>query len=95
MCRFHSKEVYRQPILDGLDYLWRLDDDSELSHPFSYDIFKFMQDNNYSYGYYYRVMDPCVELLWEASCKYVYCELCIVYSVFCTVYCVLCIVHCK
>jgi alpha 1,2-mannosyltransferase len=53
MCRFHAKEIYGEPILatDRLQYIWRLDDDSILTKPNKYDIFRYMRDHRLRYGY--------------------------------------------
>lgn len=40
MCRFQAKLVYDQPILEGLKYVWRLDDDSFIYKPVKYDVFR-------------------------------------------------------
>jgi len=31
MCRFQAKSLYEQPTLAGLQYVWRLDDDSYIT----------------------------------------------------------------
>jgi len=51
MCRFHAKSLYEQPILDGLQYVWRLDDDSFITKPVGYDVFRLMRDRRIQYGY--------------------------------------------
>ena len=51
-CRFHAGMVYTHPILRGVDYVWRLNDDAELLPPaIDYDVFNFMQKFHLSYGY--------------------------------------------
>ena len=67
MCRFHSKLVYEQPIMSHLEYYWRLDDDSSITRPITYDIFQFMAKNNYLYGYNYiwNEKPRCVYKLYE------------------------------
>ena len=51
MCRFYSGEMYFQKILKDTNYYLRLDNDSFFREPVEYDIFKYMEDNNYIYGY--------------------------------------------
>lgn len=51
MCRFHAKIVYDQPIVRQLEYAWRLDHDSFITRPIRYDVFKFMKDQNFIYGF--------------------------------------------
>jgi len=72
MCRFHAKQVYEQAILVGLEYMWRLDDDSLLPLPINYDLFVFMQRHHFQYGYIKIHMDSydCTIGLWEAVKRY-------------------------
>lgn len=67
MCRFQSYLVYLEPILDGLEYTWRLDDDSRLLSPVNYDVFMFMKNKNLIYGWTIVTQDEvlCVKNLWE------------------------------
>jgi len=73
MCRFQCKQVFEQPILDGLEYAWRLDDDSFITESIDYDIFEYMLKNNLVYGYRSIVNDDSrfIIALWEAACKLV------------------------
>jgi len=71
MCTFQSKGAYEQPILTGLDYAWRLDDDSQILKPIQYDLFEFMRGRKISYGYVIQTVDSVVSYLWEASCRFV------------------------
>jgi len=72
-CRFASKDVFEQPILDGLEYIWRLDHDSFITESIDYDIFEYMSKNNFAYGYRSIVLDApmVIQALWEAVCKLV------------------------
>ena len=73
MCRFHAKNVYEQAILAGLDYVWRLDDDSLLPAIINYDLFVFMQLHHFQYGYVKIHFDSyeCTKGLWEVVRNYV------------------------
>lgn len=73
MCRFQAKLVYDQPILEGLDYYWRLDDDSSLVGEVKYDLFEYMRDHHIDYGYSWIHLDShtCTQGLWEATNRYV------------------------
>ena len=73
MCRFQSKLIYEEPILMGLDYYWRLDDDSQILAPISYDVFAFMQQRQLLYGYVIEHYDvkQCIPCLWPAAKIYV------------------------
>jgi len=72
MCRFHAKQVYEQQILHGLEYIWRLDDDSELLSTITYDLFAFMKSHGFQYGYIAKDMDvpQYVQYLWESARHY-------------------------
>jgi len=74
MCRFHAKEVYQQEILVGLEYAWRLDDESLLLETVNYDLFAFMKSHRFQYGYI-RIWNRTSEYywtkgLWEAADLY-------------------------
>jgi len=73
MCYFHAKQVYEQPILVGLEYVWRLDDDSMFPAYIIYDLFAFMQRRRLQYGYVKTHLDSydCTAGLWEAVKRYV------------------------
>ena len=76
MCRFHAITVYRHPIMtasSAVDYAWRLDDDSFLYRPITYDLFVFMRDRHLLYGYI-QIRDEAPFLirgLWEAADEYI------------------------
>ena len=74
MCRFHAGGVYEQPIVrsPGLEYGWRLDDDSVIQRPIDYDLFRVMRDGRYQYGYrkINRGWSPVDYTLWDAVDRY-------------------------
>jgi alpha 1,2-mannosyltransferase len=69
MCRFQAKSVYEEPILAGLEYVWRMDDDSELLSAVEFDVFSFMRDLGLQYGYVKIHYDAltCTVGLWKAA----------------------------
>ena len=67
MCRFHAKTLYDQPILVGLQYVLRLDDDSFILKPVSYDIFRLMRDRRILYGYALTWHDDCHDGVWTVA----------------------------
>jgi len=79
MCRFHAITVYRQSIMNaasGIEYAWRLDDDSFLYRPVIYDLFAFMRDRRLLYGYI-QIRDEAPSLirgLWETADEYIRAE---------------------
>ena len=72
MCRFHAKTLYEQPILVGLQYVWRLDDDSYITKPIGYDVFRLMRDRRIQYGFAKYANDSarCIVGLWPAVTAY-------------------------
>jgi len=74
MCRFHAMKIYDEPILasDTLDYIWRLDDDSLLTKPVKYDVFRYMREHRLRYGYVLKSSDSsdCVYGLEDAVQEY-------------------------
>jgi len=72
MCRFHAVTIYRQPVMRGVEYAWRLDDDSFLYRSISYDLFAFMRDRGLLYGYI-QIREEAPSLirrLWETADEY-------------------------
>ena len=55
------------PIFDGVDYMWRLDDDSMITAPVHYDVFEFMQKKDIWYGWNIMDVGSCVKSLWETT----------------------------
>ena len=73
MCRFHAGMVFTHPIIQGLEYVMRIDSDSELLPPrVTYDLFSFMKEHQLIYGYRTLVIDggDCVKNLWELAETY-------------------------
>ena len=72
MCHFHSKGVYDLQILRGLEYAWRLDDDSYFTREINYDLFVYMKNNSFRYGYFKSTSEnfACIVGLWDAVDRY-------------------------
>ena len=73
MCRFNAKLVCEQPIVQNLEYLWRLDDDSLILKPITYDVFRYMKAKQYKYGYN-KIMGEnhkCIKGLWDTTRKFI------------------------
>ncbi|KAJ2464842.1 alpha 1,2-mannosyltransferase 2.4.1, partial [Coemansia sp. RSA 2320] len=51
MCRFNSGFFFRHPLLDELDWYWRLEPDVEYSCDIDYDPFLYMSRRGIKYGY--------------------------------------------
>jgi hypothetical protein len=75
MCRFHATLVHSYLSDLGyahFDYVMRLDDDSLLTAPVGYDLFRFMRENHKQYAFTNMVADEpaCVVDLWEQSATF-------------------------
>ena len=71
MCRFQAKLLYEQLIVQDLEYIFRLDDDSFITHNITYDLFQIMKDEDKWYAHVFRTYDSwqCVRGLWDATQK--------------------------
>ncbi|NVJ48095.1 MAG: hypothetical protein HWE07_13250 [Cytophagia bacterium] len=58
MCRFYTIQLFDILSELGFDWVCRFDDDSILHSPVSYDIFEYMERNNYEYGYRVDSQEP-------------------------------------
>lgn len=73
MIHFHATIVHKHlmkrkfPNGKPLEYIFRLDDDSYLTHPVGYDIFRMMDINNKKYGFVNTMIDDpvCIEGMWD------------------------------
>jgi hypothetical protein len=75
MCRFHATVVHKYLSTLGYaqyDYIMRLDDDSLITSPVGYDLFRYMRENKKQYGFVNMVADEpaCVEGLWGKSAEF-------------------------
>lgn len=73
MCRFHSLLVFEHPIMQGLEWYWRVDDDSAIFHEIDYDIFKYMKMRDFKIGYTIINKEylPCLPYFRSNVSKYV------------------------
>ncbi|CAH1794801.1 unnamed protein product, partial [Owenia fusiformis] len=73
MCRFHAKLLAEHQLMQNFDYYLRLDDDSLILKPISYDIFRHLRDNKYTYGYLLTTMESpiCAGGLWEGTQRFI------------------------
>jgi hypothetical protein len=71
-CRFLTK-LHEHPVLQHLDYYWRIDSDAKIGGKIGYDVFKRMKENNAFYGYktLYDENRWCAIGVWEATEAYI------------------------
>ncbi|KAJ1943850.1 alpha 1,2-mannosyltransferase 2.4.1 [Kickxella alabastrina] len=69
MCRFQSGFIHKHPLLQNLDYYWRIEPGVEYFCDILYDPFKYMRDNNLIYGFTITPTEsaPTVETLWKTT----------------------------
>lgn len=58
MCRFYALDLFELARDLGHDWVCRFDDDSVLHSPVDYDLFGFMQERGYDYGYRVDSQEP-------------------------------------
>jgi alpha 1,2-mannosyltransferase len=51
MCRYESGFFFRHPLLDGLDYYWRVEPGVKFLCDIKFDPFEYLQTNNKKYGF--------------------------------------------
>ncbi|KAK9469654.1 nucleotide-diphospho-sugar transferase [Lipomyces arxii] len=73
MCRYFSGFFWRHPLLDDLDYYWRVEPDTQLFCDITYDPFKFMRESNKTYGFVINLKEiaPTIETLWPTVQQFV------------------------
>jgi|SRR3989344_770047 len=73
MCRFFSSDFFYHPALKEYEWYLRLDTDSFLIDTVGYDMFAFMAEHEYWYGYNYMLKDrpEVVVGFWDLTDKYV------------------------
>ncbi|CCH59020.1 hypothetical protein TBLA_0B01770 [Henningerozyma blattae CBS 6284] len=70
--RYFSKFFYKHALLQPYDYFWRVDPDAVILCKIDYDVFRFMKDNNKTFGFisgshtYAEVVDG----LWNVTSKF-------------------------
>ncbi|ODQ63772.1 glycosyl transferase, partial [Nadsonia fulvescens var. elongata DSM 6958] len=69
MCRFESGFFWRHPVMLDYRWYWRVEPDTKLFCDVNYDLFKYMEDNNKSYGFTISMYEykATIETLWETT----------------------------
>jgi hypothetical protein len=72
MCRFFAGEIFKNEHLKKYKYIWRLDTDSYILSPITYDVFERLSYNSAIYGYINIQHDHpgVIKDLWECSQEY-------------------------
>ncbi|ODV85724.1 glycosyltransferase family 15 protein [[Candida] arabinofermentans NRRL YB-2248] len=73
MCRFNSGWFYRLEGLKKFKWYWRFEPKTDYYCSIDYDIFKFMEDNDKTYGFTISLYDDplTVETLWPVTMEFI------------------------
>ncbi len=73
MCRWNSGLFYRHPALAQIRYYWRVEPKVHFFCDVDYDVFRYMQDHNKSYGFTINLYDAPQSLptLWPETKKFI------------------------
>lgn len=69
MCRFYSGNIFKVPELSKYRYYWRVEPGTNYFCDIEYDVFKFMRQNNKTYGFNTNIYDQpqTIRGLWDAT----------------------------
>ncbi|PVV03230.1 hypothetical protein BB560_002303 [Smittium megazygosporum] len=73
MCRFQSGYVFRHPLVQQLDYYWRIEPDVKYFCDIDYDPFVFMAENNKKYGWIIGFSEymATIPTLWKSTKEFI------------------------
>lgn len=72
MCRWNSGMFYKHPALKDVRYYWRVEPKVHFFCDVDYDVFRYMQDNNKTYGFTITLYDDphTLPTLWPQTAKF-------------------------
>ncbi|KAL6700114.1 glycosyltransferase family 15 protein [Trichoderma pleuroticola] len=72
MCRWNSGMFYKHPALKDVRYYWRVEPKVHFFCDIDYDVFRYMQDNNKTYGFTITLYDDphTLPTLWPQTAKF-------------------------
>lgn len=72
MCRWNSGLFYKHPALKDIQYYWRVEPNVHFFCDVDYDVFRYMQDNNKTYGFTINLYDApkSIPTLWPETVKF-------------------------
>ena len=72
MCRFFSGFFYRNELVKGYDYYWRIEPGVKFFCKMNYDPFKFIRENNKEYGFVIAIREfmQTIPTLWESTIEF-------------------------
>lgn len=72
MCRWNSGMFYKHPALEKYRYYWRIEPKVQYFCNVDYDVFRYMEDNNKTYGFTINLYDApqTIKTLWPETKKF-------------------------
>ncbi|KAK2782031.1 hypothetical protein FQN53_000207 [Emmonsiellopsis sp. PD_33] len=72
MCRWNSGIFYKHPALEHMQYYWRVEPKVHFFCDVDYDVFRYMQDHNKTYGFTINLYDApqSIPSLWPQTVKF-------------------------
>ena len=72
MCRWNSGMFYKHPALANTRYYWRVEPNVRFFCDVDYDVFRYMQDHNKTYGFTINLYDSpqSISTLWPETIKF-------------------------
>lgn len=72
MCRWNSGLFYKHPALANTQYYWRVEPKVHFFCDIDYDVFRYMQDHNKTYGFTINLYDApeSIPTLWPETSKF-------------------------
>ena len=73
MCRWNSGLFYKHPALADMQFYWRVEPKVHFFCDVDYDVFRYMADNNKTYGFTINLYDApaSIPTLWPETTKFV------------------------
>lgn len=73
MCRWNSGLFYKHPALANTQYYWRVEPKVHFFCDVDYDVFRYMQDRNKTYGFTINLYDSpqSIPTLWPETTKFI------------------------
>ncbi|KAK9246199.1 nucleotide-diphospho-sugar transferase [Lipomyces tetrasporus] len=73
MCRFESGFFFQQELMKAYKYYWRVEPDITLHCDVDYDVFKYMEENAYDYGFTLSLYEyiETIPTLWNSVKKFI------------------------
>ena len=72
MCRWNSGKFYHHPALKDIRWYWRVEPKVHFFCDVDYDVFRYMEDNNKTYGFVINLYDSpeSIETLWPQTLEF-------------------------